>query len=285
MPEPQRTISTEVSLDGLGLFSGERSTLTITPGEPNTGILFIREQGGHVARIQALVQNVLKRPRRTCLRNGTLYVETIEHCMAALAGTGVTNAVIRIAGGITGELPAVDGSARPFVEALHAAGIVDQDAPVDPIIIEKPVQVASGEATLAALPGPRDHLEVIYDFEAPAPVGRQVFVFEHKGSAFVEQIASARTFVFEDEAQELRARGFGRHLTPQDLLVIAPSGPVENQWRFADECVRHKVLDIIGDLALAGRPIYGRIVAHKSGHEMNHLLVRKLLQHVEETQR
>jgi UDP-3-O-[3-hydroxymyristoyl] N-acetylglucosamine deacetylase / 3-hydroxyacyl-[acyl-carrier-protein] dehydratase len=112
-----------------------------------------------------------------------------------------------------------------------------------------------------------------------------VFVFQHKGDAFVEQIASARTFVFEQEAEELRARGFGRHLTPQDLLVIAPSGPIENQWRFADECVRHKVLDIVGDLALAGRPVYGRIVAHKSGHEMNHMLVRKLLQHVEETQR
>ncbi len=285
MTQPQRTISTEVSLDGLGLFSGERSTLTITPGEPNTGILFIREQGGHVARIQALVQNVLKRPRRTCLRNGTLYVETIEHCMAALAGTGVTNAVIRISGGITGELPGVDGSSKPFVDALQSAGIVDQDAVVDPIIIEKPVQVASGDATLAALPGPRDHLEVIYDFEAPEPVGRQVFVFQHKGNAFVEQISSARTFVFEAEAQELRARGFGRHLTPQDLLVIAPTGPVDNEWRFANECVRHKVLDIIGDLALAGRPIYGRIVAHKSGHEMNHMLVRKLLQHVEETQR
>ena len=278
MSDRQRTISREVSLTGPGMFSGEQSTLTIAPADADSGITFVREQGDHVARIPALVQNVLKRPRRTCLRNGTLHVETVEHCMAALSGLRINNAVVRISGGVIGEVPGVDGSSQPFVQALEQAGVVEQDAELRPLIITKPLQVSHGDATLAALPGPTDHLEIIYDFEAPAPIGRQVFAFHLGDDDFISQVAPARTFVFEQEAQELRARGLGKHLTPKDLLVISPTGPIENQFRFADECVRHKVLDVIGDLYLAGRPIRGRIIAHKSGHELNHLLVRRLLE-------
>ena len=278
MSDRQRTISREVSLTGLGLFSGEQATLTIGPAEPDTGITFVREQGDHTARIPALVQNVLKRPRRTCLRNGTLHVETVEHCMAALSGLNINNAVVRISGGVIGEVPGVDGSSQPFVQAIEQVGVVEQDAQLSPIVITKPIQVSHGDATLAALPGPTDHLEIIYDFEAPAPVGRQVFAFHLGGDDFITQVAPARTFIFEKEAQELRARGLGKHLTPKDLLVISASGPIENTFRFADECVRHKVLDVIGDLYLAGRPIHGRIIAHKSGHELNHMLVRRLLE-------
>ena len=274
----QKTISREVSFDGPGLFSGERATLTIGPAEANSGITFIREQGDHQARIPALVENVMKRPRRTCIRNGTLRVETIEHCMAALAGTGITNATVKVSGGLVGEVPAVDASSQPYVSAIREAGLVEQDAPTNPLIIRRPVQVQHGDASLAALPGPTDHMEVIYDFEAPPPVGRQVFAFRLGPEDFDSQVAPARTFVFEKEAQELRAAGMGKHLTPQDVLVISPDGPIENQYRFVDECVRHKVLDLIGDLYLAGRPICGRIVAHKSGHELNHMLVRRLLQ-------
>src|SRR5687768_7644771 len=278
MSDRQRTISREVSLTGLGMFSGEQATLTIGPAEPNTGITFVREQGDHTARIPALVQNVLKRPRRTCLRNGTLHVETVEHCMAALSGLSINNAVVRISGGVIGEVPGVDGSSQPFVQAIEQVGVVEQDAALSPIIITKPVQVSHGDATLAALPGPTDHLELIYDFEAPPPVGRQVFAFHLGEDDFVTQVAPARTFVFENEAVELRKRGLGTHLTHQDLLVISPQGQIENNYRFENECVRHKVLDLIGDLALAGRPIRGRIVAHKSGHELNHMLVRRLLE-------
>jgi UDP-3-O-[3-hydroxymyristoyl] N-acetylglucosamine deacetylase/3-hydroxyacyl-[acyl-carrier-protein] dehydratase len=270
-----------VKLDGPGLFSGEQATLTISPSGPGSGITFVREQGDHEARIPALVENVLKRPRRTCLRNGTLHVETVEHCMAALAGLGINNATVRIAGGISGEVPGADGSSQPFVEAIGEVGLTEQDADVRPLVIRRPVQVAAGDKTLAALPGPSDHLEILYDFEAPLPVGRQVFSFQLGMDSFIQQIAPARTFIFENEAQDLRMRGLGHHLTPKDLLVISAKGPVDNTFRFADECVRHKVLDLIGDLYLAGRPVYGRVVAHKSGHELNHQLVRKLLQQEE----
>jgi UDP-3-O-[3-hydroxymyristoyl] N-acetylglucosamine deacetylase/3-hydroxyacyl-[acyl-carrier-protein] dehydratase len=277
----QKTISREVSLSGRGLFSGEEATLTIIPADAGAGITFVREQDDKVATISALVQNVLKRPRRTCLKNGTLLVETVEHCMAALSGMGVDNAVVRVSGGHVAELPAGDGSSNPFVKLLLDAGIEEQDAPQNPLIIRKPEQVSIGDATLAALPGPTDRLEIIYDFEGPAPLGRQVFCYTLTGDSradFAEQIAPARTWVFEHEARELQARGLGTHLTPQDVLVISPQGPVDTKFRFADECARHKVLDLIGDLYLVGRPLRGRLVAHKSGHELNHMLARKLLQ-------
>lgn len=279
--EPQKTIGREASFTGPGLFSGESATVTFAPAEVGSGITFVREQDGKVATIPALVQNVLRRPRRTCLKNGTLFVETIEHCMAALAGMGIDNAVVRVSGGTVGELPGGDGSSRPFVEAIQQAGVVEQDQPVRPLIIRKPVQVTAEGATLAALPGPTDKLEVIYDFEAKPPIGRQVISFHLGDDDFVSQLAPARTFIFEEEARDLRARGMGKHLTPQDLLVIAGSGPIDNEFRFGDECARHKVLDLIGDLFLIGRPLRGRIVACKSGHALNHLLARRLLEQEE----
>ena len=267
------------------MFSGETSTLTFAPAPVGAGISFVREQDGKTATIAAIVQNVLKRPRRTCLRNGTLFVETVEHCLAALSGMGIDNAVVKVVGGRIGELPGVDGSSGPYVEALQSAGLVEQDADRRPLVITKPIQVSHGDATLAALPGPTDKLEVIYDFDAPAPLGRQVVAFTLGDDDFATQIAPARTFVFEDEAQSLRERGLGKHLTPKDLLVISPTGPVDNAFRMADECARHKVLDLIGDLYLIGRPLRGRLVAHKSGHELNHMLAKRLLESQELTDR
>jgi UDP-3-O-[3-hydroxymyristoyl] N-acetylglucosamine deacetylase/3-hydroxyacyl-[acyl-carrier-protein] dehydratase len=283
VPHQQRTISREISLDGPGLFSGEPATLTFSPADKDQGITFVREFDSKVTNIPASIQNVLKRPRRTCLRSGTFQVETVEHCLAALSGLGINNATVRLSGGASGEVPGGDGSSKIFVDAIEQAGIVEQDAPIKPLIIQKPVQVTMGDATLAALPGPTDRLEIIYDFEAAAPLGRQTISF-HLGNGngssddFVNQLAPARTFVFEEEAAELRARGLGKHLSPRELLVISSSGPIDNSFRFPDECARHKVLDLIGDLYLVGRPIYGRLVAHKSGHQLNHLLARKLLQ-------
>jgi UDP-3-O-[3-hydroxymyristoyl] N-acetylglucosamine deacetylase/3-hydroxyacyl-[acyl-carrier-protein] dehydratase len=278
MSARQKTFSQEVTLEGRGLFSGETATLTFAPAEAGTGIQFVREQDDKSATIPALVQNVLKKPRRTCLRNGTLHVETIEHCMAALSGMGVDNAIVKVSGGAVGEVPAGDGSSRPFVEMVKKAGLHEQDADRDPLIITKPVQVSHGDATLAALPGPSDRLEIIYTFEAPPPIGRQTFNFRLGDDDFIDQLAPARTFVFENEAKEMQSRGMGKHLTTKELLVISPNGPIDNPFRFADECVRHKVLDMIGDLYLVGRPIRGRLVAYKSGHELNHMLARRLIQ-------
>jgi UDP-3-O-[3-hydroxymyristoyl] N-acetylglucosamine deacetylase/3-hydroxyacyl-[acyl-carrier-protein] dehydratase len=292
-------------VSGPGLFSGETTTLTFSPAPQDSGITFVREQGGKTATIPAVVANVVKRPRHTCLRNGTLSIETVEHCMAALAGLGIDNAVVRVAGGSVGELPMGDGSSRLFVDALHKGQVVELDAPKHPLIISQPVQVTrqdSSGASVAALPGPTDHLEIIYEFEAPPPVGRQIVSYRlglaeqlsggagltegsrmngagaGVGESFEERISPARTFIFEHEVNALRSMGFGKHLSAKDLLVISPTGPIDNAFRFADECARHKVLDLIGDLYLVGRPLCGRIVAHRSGHELNHALARKLLE-------
>lgn len=291
----QRTISRDVSVSGPGLFSGETVTLTFSPGPQDSGITFVREYAGKTATIPAVVSHVMKRPRHTCLRNGTLSIQTVEHCMAALAGLGIDNVMVKVSGGTIGELPMGDGSSRVFVDALLKANPVEQEAVKNPLIVTQPVQVNLGEATLAALPGPTDCLEVIYEFEGPPPVGRQVFSYrlrppgppsESAGPTsaseaaddFVTALAPARTFVFEHEVEALRAQGFGKHLLPQDVLVISPTGPIQNAFRFADECARHKVLDLIGDLYLVGRPVFGRIVAYKSGHELNHALARRLLE-------
>ncbi len=287
-PDRQKTLAQEASFSGRGLFSGEPATVTISPAEANAGIHFIREQDGKIASIAASIQNVKKSPRRTCLKNGTLLVETVEHCLAALAGLGVDNALVRVSGGKSGELPAGDGSSNAFVELVQNAGLREQEALVEPFIIRRPEQVSIGEATLAALPGPADKLEIIYDFEAPAPLGRQVFCFTISGEKrdeFISQVAPARTWVFDYEARDLQSRGMGTHLTPKDLLVISAEGPIDNSFRFADECARHKVLDLIGDLYLLGRSLRGRLVGHKSGHELNHMMVRKLLRQQEDMSR
>lgn len=281
----QKTISHEASISGPGLFSGEHSTVTFAPAEADAGITFVREQDGKVATIAASVYNVMRRPRRTCLKNGTLLVETVEHCMAALAGLGIDNAVVRVSGGMVGELPGGDGSSSPFVQTIEEAGIVEQDELAHPLIVRKPIQVTADGASIAALPGPTDKLEVIYDFEAPPPIGRQVASFSLGDDDFVSQLAPARTFVFQDEANEMRSRGLGKHLTAKDLLVISRDGPIDNEFRFADECARHKALDLLGDLFLIGRPVRGRIVAFKSGHALNHLLARRLLEQEETAHR
>ena len=279
----QRTISREVSVSGRGLFSGEPATLTFAPADADAGITFVREQDGRTARIAARVENVLKRPRRTCLKNGSLLVETVEHCMAALNGLGIDNAVVRVEGGTAGELPGGDGSSRVFAEAIAEAGPVELAAAQQPLIITEPITVTDGDASISALPGPTDRLEIVYEFEAAAPVGRQVFSFHVGSDDFVSQLAPARTFSFEAEAREAQRRGIGRHLTPRDVLVIAPDGPIDNAFRFPDECARHKALDILGDLYLVGRPIRGRIVGYKSGHSLNHLLAKRLLEKEDRT--
>jgi UDP-3-O-[3-hydroxymyristoyl] N-acetylglucosamine deacetylase/3-hydroxyacyl-[acyl-carrier-protein] dehydratase len=285
VPLKQKTISREVSLTGPGLFSGEPATLTFAPAEADAGITFVREQDGKTATIAARVENVLKRPRRTCLRNGTLFVETIEHCMAALCGMGIDNAVVKVTGGTIGEIPGGDGSSRTFVEALTEAGPVEQDAAQLPLIIKEPVTVTDGDATITALPGPTDRLEIVYEFDPAPPMGRQVFSFRVGADDFITQLAPARTFTFEAEAREAHARGIGKHLTPKDVLVISDTGPIDNAFRFPDECARHKALDVLGDLYLVGRPLRGRIIAYKSGHSLNHLLAKRLLERDEKTER
>jgi len=284
---PQHTITHDVEIEGRGLFTGEPVAMRVRPGAPNTGIWFVRTDQSPPISIAADVANVSKRSRRTSLRNGTVAIETVEHCLSACSGLNIDNLQIELN---ANELPALDGSCQPFVDQLRTAGICEQDALQEHYVVRDVVRVVEDDCELVALPplDPKsDRLEVAYDLDygPGGPIGRQMYRVVVTPESFEANIAPARTFVLEREAAELRAAGLGAHLSYQDILVFGPDGPIDNRLRFPDECVRHKILDLLGDMALLGRPIVGRIYARKSGHSLNHALVRALREQYEARQR
>lgn len=269
------------------MFTGEPVTIRLRPGEPHSGICFVRSDQSPPIRVPARLENVSKRARRTSLRNGTVAIETVEHCLSACLGLGIDNLLIELNGV---EVPGLDGSSLPFVEKLRIGGLREQDALRDPYIVDDVARVAEGDCELIALP-PLDraseNLEISYDLDygSGGPVGRQMYRVALTPESFEANIAPARTFVLEEEAARLQEAGLGLHLTYQDLLVFGKDGPIDNRLRFPDECVRHKILDLVGDLALFGRPIVGRVYARKSGHALNHALARMLRDRCEARQR
>lgn len=273
---PQRSIAAPASISGRGLFTSAEATLTFKPAPVGHGIVFVRTDLSRPVRIPALVQHVTKRSRRSAIKTGADAVETIEHCMSAVAGLGIDNLEIEVTGP---EVPGVDGSCLPFVELLQNAGIVEQPAERQYLTISTPVEVRDGSATIIAAPPNADEFQIIYDLDYGniEPIKQQLFAYE-LNTTFKQEIAPARTFVTKAEAEALRARGLGTHLQPGDVLVLDTTGPMGTEYRFPNECVRHKVLDLIGDLYLLGCPIRGKIVAYKSGHSLNHAMVRKLTQ-------
>ncbi|UCG33450.1 MAG: UDP-3-O-[3-hydroxymyristoyl] N-acetylglucosamine deacetylase [Phycisphaerales bacterium] len=276
----QQTISKPVELSGRGLFTGEPVTVRFRPAPPNTGIIFIRTDQGGPVRVPALVDNVTKRARRTSLRNGTVAIETVEHCLSACAGLGVDNIEAELNGC---ELPALDGSCQEFVDCLTEAGLTEQSADRKCFRINQPVRVADGEAELVAFPGAEDRLRIIYelDYAQYQAIGHQMLRVDLSPETYRTEIAPSRTFLLREEAEQFRAAGLGQHLTYQDILVFGDDGPIDNPLRFKDECVRHKILDLIGDLVLLGRFVFGTVYARKSGHALNHELIRKLRDQVE----
>jgi UDP-3-O-[3-hydroxymyristoyl] N-acetylglucosamine deacetylase/3-hydroxyacyl-[acyl-carrier-protein] dehydratase len=283
----QKTIRQAASVDGRGLFSGEPCRLRFVPASSDSGITFVcgSDPSSHeAARIPCDIANVVKRARRTSLMNGSANVETIEHVLSAVWGLGIDNLTIEAS---STEMPSIDGSAKPFADALIGAGIVEQDQEASVFVINEPVSVSEDGAMLAALPGPDDRLEILYDldYSGTPSIGRQVLAFCLGKDDYLSQISPARTFLLEGEAREFQARGIGTHLTSRDVVVMSEGGPLDNDLRFADEHVRHKVCDLIGDLALLGRRLSGRIVAYRSGHDLNQELVRRLTDTASEHQR
>ncbi len=274
--EVQHTLAKPVSLSGRGLFGGQRVTATFDPAPANHGIVFSRCDLGD-QHVPARIEHVITQARRTTLRSGEAIIETCEHCLSALAALNIDNVLIRLDGP---ELPDRDGSARPFYDVLSQVGVAEEgDALRHRLKVIEPVVVRNGDATLAAVPCDEQTMHVIYelDYGPDAPVGPQLQSFNCANGDYAHQLAPARTFAFEQEAAAMQSAGFGTHLTEKDMLVIGPNGPIGNEYRFQDELVRHKIVDLIGDLYLVGAPIQGRIIAHRSGHALNHALVRKLI--------
>jgi len=264
----QRTIAHEVTVRGRGLLTGEDAELTICPAAAGCGIIFERTDLRPPITIAANVGNVAPRPRRTTLRLGGETIETVEHCLSALAGLRIDNAILRLSGP---ELPLGDGSAAPFTEPLVEAGFVEQDAPRRVFRLDQPIVVSEGDSMIAAFPDGGDGMKVFFDLDygSDPRIARQAFEFDPMKCDYRREIAPARTFSLREEAEALWAQKLCLHLTPRDVLVIGDAGPIENRYRFDNEPVRHKILDVIGDLSLAGRPVACRIVAHRSGHGLN----------------
>lgn len=272
----ERTISSTAVVEGFGYWSGRNVRVEFRPAPPGTGIVFVRSDLNPVVRIPALVAHRIEVPRRTVLRHGGASVEMIEHILAALAGMQIDNCEVWVD---QAEMPGLDGSCTKFVDALDSAGIVVQPALRAQLIVREITRLGNDDCWIEARPGRAAELTVRFriDYGNSTAIGRQTVQLPICPATFRRDIAAARTFMLKEEADWLLAQGLGKRATLTDLLVFDANGPIENQLRYSDECVRHKVLDLVGDLALAGCDVLGHIVAHCTGHRLNAELVRTLL--------
>ena len=271
----QKTIKSEGKIHGRGMFGGEETKLVFRPAPVDSGVTFVRTDVPEPVRISAVAPNLAERSRRTTIKKGSVSIETIEHCLATVYALEIDNVVVEVDGP---ELPAPDCSCAEYFKVLKRAGIVEQDVIRKEFVIKKPITITAGDACIYALPYSDDGLNLTYDLDygGHTGIGRQIFSCRLTPENFEKHLASARTFLLEAEAKQFQTRGIGTHISPRDILVINSDGPIKNSYRFPNECVRHKIVDLIGDLALVGRAVKGRIVAYKSGHALNQQLARKL---------
>lgn len=270
----QTTLTSSVSFAGTGLHSGAPVSLTVHPAPADHGLWFRRTDLADRARVPARWDAVTASRLCTVISNPAgVTVSTIEHLMAALAGTGIHNALIDIDGG---EVPILDGSARPFVAAFLAAGLTEQAAPVRAIRVLRAVEVRDGAALARLEPAEMLEIDFRIDF-AEAAIGAQERRLNMANGAFVRELSDSRTFCRQADVDSMRARGLALGGSLENAVVfdgdrvLSPGG-----LRHADEPVRHKMLDALGDLALAGGPILGRYVAERAGHALTNRLLRAL---------
>ena len=256
-------------LSGVGLHSGADASVRLLPAPSGAGLVFRHRQTGE--ELAALASNVSDTSRCTRLSANGFTVQTVEHVLSALAGLGVDDVVIEIDGL---EVPAMDGSAAPFAHAILEAGLREQPERVSPVTLAQPVFVSAGGSTLAALPSETLSYAVVLDYPRFAYLGTQAALFGD-ADAYLDQIAPARTYGFLSEIEALRAAGLGLGASADNAVVLGETH-CETPLRFANELARHKLLDLIGDLALAGRPVCAAILAVKPSHTLNVQLARLL---------
>ncbi len=269
----QKTIANVVSCRGIGVHSGSSVSLTFHPAVSGSGITFIRTDLGGI-EIQALWQNVVDTRLCTTIGNGQgTIISTVEHLMAALAARGIDNIRVEINGP---ELPIMDGSAQPFVTLIEEAGVKDQRAPRRVIRILKTVTVEEGDRKVSLSPAPYYEIEVDFDFAGRTSLAPQHLVFRPLEEDFAEDISSARTFGLLEDAEKLWAMGLSKGASLENTLVYDGESIVNESLRYEDECVRHKVLDALGDLHLAGGLILGKFHGVRTGHNLHHKLLLAL---------
>ena len=274
----QRSIERPAEVRGVGFLTGADVTLRFLPAPPGHGVVFQRVDCAGAPSVPARIEYTVPRKRRTAIARQGVAVELVEHVMAALAGLQIDNCLVQID---APEPPGCDGSSQAFVDALLQAGSVDQGVPQPLLVVETPVNASTrdGRSDITALPLMRPAYVIGYrlDYGPGSAIPGGDLTLEITPQVFCEKLAFARTFVLEAEVTALREQGYGRRTTARDLLVFDSSGRViDNAMRTPDECVRHKILDCIGDLALAGSDLCGHFRARRSGHELNQELIRRV---------
>jgi len=269
----QTTLASPAETSGIGLHTAVPVQLRLVPAPPDTGYIFRRTDLGGF-EIPASVEFIAHCSYATTLMRTGVMLSTVEHLLAALRGMQVDNAFIEVD---NLELPIMDGSSEAFIEMIEGAGLVEQPLARKALLIRERVTVEQGDRRLSVEPADAYEIDCLIDFAHPL-IGEQRFRFDLTDGAFGREIAAARTFGFTAEIEALRKANLIRGGSLDNAIVLTPEGMLnETTLRFADEFVRHKILDIIGDLALLGMPLLGRISAEKSGHILHAALMTKLL--------
>jgi len=270
----QQTLAKPASFSGIGLHSGNKVEMTLLPAPPNSGITFRRVDLDSRAEIPAQVGNVAETDRSTTISKGNTKVQTVEHVLAALYGFGITNAVVELN---ASEPPVADGSARQFCKMIHASGIEAQAERVEPITVTEPIEYTHNGTVISAFP--HDGFKVTCTSSDKGGRFTQFFSVELTPESWESEIAQARTFCFYEEIEYLIKNGLIRGGSLENAIVIRDDAVLTTEpMRYREEFVRHKILDIIGDLSLVGSPVHGHIVAVKPGHAANCGLARRILQ-------
>ncbi len=270
----QQTLAKPASFSGIGLHSGNKVEMTLLPAPPNSGITFRRVDLDSRAEIPAQVGNVAETDRSTTISKGNTKVQTVEHVLAALYGFGITNAVVELN---ASEPPVADGSARQFCKMIHASGIEAQAERVEPITVTDPIEYTHNGTVISAFP--HDGFKVTCTSSDKGGRFTQFFSVELTPESWESEIAQARTFCFYEEIEYLIKNGLIRGGSLENAIVIRDDAVLTTEpMRYREEFVRHKILDIIGDLSLVGSPVRGHIVAVKPGHAANCGLARRILQ-------
>jgi UDP-3-O-[3-hydroxymyristoyl] N-acetylglucosamine deacetylase len=270
----QTTLAREVSIAGHGLHTGEPSRITLKPAPAYTGYVFRRTDLSNF-EIPAAPQFVARVSYATTLMRQGVMIATVEHLLSALAGSNIDNCTIDVN---SLEVPIVDGSAEPFIEMIEQAGTAKLEAPRQFLRVLKRVEVADGNRRMSISPAPSLKISCLIEFRHPM-IGTQRHEVEIVNGQFAQQVASARTFGFLEELDSLRNLGLTRGGSLDNAIVLTPEGGILNRegLRYTDEFVRHKIIDIIGDLALFGMPVLGHVEAERSGHGLHTALVSRVL--------